>query len=83
MSDVTFNEPHYQSGPSPKKSPSFFDRILIATGLARDEASARRLLIIATVICFVLAAIVAFYGYPREPRAVPPGSLHLDNLLTP
>ncbi len=64
MSDVTFDEPEYavRSAASQPKRQSLLTRLTISTGLATDEASAQRVLLIGAVIIAALAIAVYLYG---------------------
>lgn len=62
MSDVTFNEPEYTNtgSASRAKQASFFTRITIAAGLAKDEAGAQKVMLVAAIIIALLAVAVFF-----------------------
>lgn len=66
MSDVTFNEPEYQqsrSGHGPKET--FFTRVFIKLGLAKDEQSAQRAMLIVTIV-IALAAVGIYFFFVRS-----------------
>jgi Na+/pantothenate symporter len=64
MSDVTFNEPQYDQERSSRatKRPSTLTSLFISLGLAKDEPSAQRAMLITTVVIAVLAIAIYVYG---------------------
>lgn len=73
MSDVEFNEPSFESMPRPQtiKEPSRLSKLVISTGLATDEKSAQMVLLVAGVVCLVVAGLVYFLSSPGTPEAPP------------
>jgi hypothetical protein len=59
MVDVQFEEETpFMARPKPAKKLSLFTRIVMKLGLAKDEAGAQRVLLIAALVIFAFAAAV-------------------------
>jgi len=75
MTDVEFNEPNYAtraSGIPAAGGSSAFSRLVIKTGLAKDEKGAQRVLLIIAILAIVIAAFVFFGGHKSAPEVPPP-----------
>ena len=71
MADIQFNEPQYTA--TPVRKPSGLARLAIRLGLASDETSAQKVLLVALVL-IVLATIAVLIGgaFSTAPVPLPP-----------
>ena len=70
MEDVSFNEPSFRTTrPAASSKRSLLTRMTIGLGLASDEQSAQRVLLIIAVLAF---AVATFFFLHSQPHALSP-----------
>lgn len=73
MADLQFNEEQFTVPNAVVRKPSFLAGLVMRLGLARDESSAQKVLLIAlVVIVFAIIAINLFSGGSSAPPPPPP-----------